>query len=451
MLFRSAAAAMGAADLAGLLRPYFEEAAPLHATAAAAAAAEAVAARAAITAASSSNSSSCSSVGSSSSIANSVAAAVGASGELGRRKKTVAPARTLAAVVAAAAVAGVSAPELCHGGEQKEQHHARSQQQQQQQQRQLHPLLRGLPLGRAFEPVPSATAISVVAAAAAVSTPASATGTESDASAAATGAAAASAAPGASTADSTSSTPLAQSQLAQSLSHPHSAVAATAATQSSSSSSSSLPGGLRAVAARAAAWLSDTGDVQSFSVLALALTSCFPPSQLSEREEDAAAAAPGARVTATFDVNDLVARPLRRLALHSYRELLRRLRLDVEAARVLKLSRIPALATEPLKGTAMADGGVADPSPSAPAALAAINNEPAPAAGSAGRRGQPLCGVCREGVAGLWVWCRGCGHGGHLTHVMDWFRTGAQHCPAGCGHACVEDDTLATGPQDDWA
>jgi hypothetical protein len=38
-------------------------------------------------------------------------------------------------------------------------------------------------------------------------------------------------------------------------------------------------------------------------------------------------------------------------------------------------------------------------------------------------------------VKGLFAWCQGCGHGGHLAHMRDWF---AKHstCPAGCGHAC---------------
>lgn len=38
-------------------------------------------------------------------------------------------------------------------------------------------------------------------------------------------------------------------------------------------------------------------------------------------------------------------------------------------------------------------------------------------------------------VKGPNVWCQGCGHGGHLIHMQEWF---SKHiwCPAGCGHMC---------------
>lgn len=40
-------------------------------------------------------------------------------------------------------------------------------------------------------------------------------------------------------------------------------------------------------------------------------------------------------------------------------------------------------------------------------------------------------------VKGLYVWCQGCGHGGHLQHLKDWFD-GNSLCPtAGCGHICT--------------
>jgi hypothetical protein len=35
----------------------------------------------------------------------------------------------------------------------------------------------------------------------------------------------------------------------------------------------------------------------------------------------------------------------------------------------------------------------------------------------------------------LYVWCQGCGHGGHLHHMQDWLNS-SQWCPAGCGHRC---------------
>ncbi|XP_012910762.1 GATOR complex protein WDR24 isoform X2 [Mustela putorius furo] len=46
-----------------------------------------------------------------------------------------------------------------------------------------------------------------------------------------------------------------------------------------------------------------------------------------------------------------------------------------------------------------------------------------------------MCAVCHHVVKGLFVWCQGCSHGGHLQHIMKWLE-GSSHCPAGCGHLC---------------
>jgi WD40 repeat protein len=48
----------------------------------------------------------------------------------------------------------------------------------------------------------------------------------------------------------------------------------------------------------------------------------------------------------------------------------------------------------------------------------------------------PLCALCQLPVTGLYVWCQGCGHGGHLDHMRDWFTTVSPLCPSGCGHSC---------------
>ncbi|XP_078610021.1 GATOR2 complex protein WDR24-like [Branchiostoma floridae x Branchiostoma japonicum] len=45
------------------------------------------------------------------------------------------------------------------------------------------------------------------------------------------------------------------------------------------------------------------------------------------------------------------------------------------------------------------------------------------------------CSVCHHVVKGLYVWCQGCSHGGHIHHIQEWLRTN-QQCPAGCGHCC---------------
>jgi hypothetical protein len=46
------------------------------------------------------------------------------------------------------------------------------------------------------------------------------------------------------------------------------------------------------------------------------------------------------------------------------------------------------------------------------------------------------CAVCRLPVRGLYVWCQGCGHGGHLQHMQDWFAAYGSLCPTGCQHVC---------------
>ncbi|XP_077297992.1 WD repeat domain 24 [Arctopsyche grandis] len=46
-----------------------------------------------------------------------------------------------------------------------------------------------------------------------------------------------------------------------------------------------------------------------------------------------------------------------------------------------------------------------------------------------------LCSVCHQVVKGLYAWCQGCSHGGHLEHMRSWMAEHKQ-CPAGCGHLC---------------
>ena len=45
------------------------------------------------------------------------------------------------------------------------------------------------------------------------------------------------------------------------------------------------------------------------------------------------------------------------------------------------------------------------------------------------------CFICHESVKGMFVWCPGCGHGGHLDHALEWFGKN-EFCPTGCGHKC---------------
>ncbi|GAB5363477.1 hypothetical protein AAMO2058_000886600 [Amorphochlora amoebiformis] len=48
------------------------------------------------------------------------------------------------------------------------------------------------------------------------------------------------------------------------------------------------------------------------------------------------------------------------------------------------------------------------------------------------------CSLCQLPVRGLYVWCQGCGHGGHFKHMMEWFGSpeGEGVCPSGCLHRC---------------
>ncbi|XP_022079765.1 GATOR complex protein WDR24-like [Acanthaster planci] len=45
------------------------------------------------------------------------------------------------------------------------------------------------------------------------------------------------------------------------------------------------------------------------------------------------------------------------------------------------------------------------------------------------------CSVCHLPVKGLYVWCQGCSHGGHIQHIQEWLQENPM-CPTGCGHYC---------------
>lgn len=45
------------------------------------------------------------------------------------------------------------------------------------------------------------------------------------------------------------------------------------------------------------------------------------------------------------------------------------------------------------------------------------------------------CCICHLPVKGVFLWCQGCSHGGHVQHVKDWFSRNVE-CPTGCGHVC---------------
>ncbi|KAJ1966415.1 SEA (Seh1-associated) complex subunit [Dispira parvispora] len=46
------------------------------------------------------------------------------------------------------------------------------------------------------------------------------------------------------------------------------------------------------------------------------------------------------------------------------------------------------------------------------------------------------CALCHLPAKGQVIWCRGCGHGGHAKHLIEWYRKHST-CPTGCGHECT--------------
>lgn len=51
------------------------------------------------------------------------------------------------------------------------------------------------------------------------------------------------------------------------------------------------------------------------------------------------------------------------------------------------------------------------------------------------KRTPNLCVLCRRIVRGLFAWCQGCSHGGHLKCLRKWYGENTL-CPTGCGHHC---------------
>ncbi|XP_055756035.1 GATOR complex protein WDR59-like [Salvelinus fontinalis] len=51
------------------------------------------------------------------------------------------------------------------------------------------------------------------------------------------------------------------------------------------------------------------------------------------------------------------------------------------------------------------------------------------------------CAICHVAVRGSSNFCLSCGHGGHTSHMMEWFRTQDQ-CPTGCGCQCLLQSTF---------
>ena len=71
------------------------------------------------------------------------------------------------------------------------------------------------------------------------------------------------------------------------------------------------------------------------------------------------------------------------------------------------------------------------------------------------RRRVAMCFLCHQPVKGMFVWCPGCGHGGHLEHALQWFGGGEngkevrEVCPTGCGHRCNFREMVTSFPRTD--
>lgn len=51
------------------------------------------------------------------------------------------------------------------------------------------------------------------------------------------------------------------------------------------------------------------------------------------------------------------------------------------------------------------------------------------------------CVICRIAVKGCSSFCLSCGHGGHTTHMEEWFSD-MEVCPSGCGCRCLEESNI---------
>ncbi|KAI1304163.1 GATOR complex protein WDR24 [Halotydeus destructor] len=111
----------------------------------------------------------------------------------------------------------------------------------------------------------------------------------------------------------------------------------------------------------------------------------------------------------------------------SYIELLARFQLWNAANQVIKLSPLPAInqlnqTSTTLKVSCNVCGKTSNKT-RGPWTCANCSTRPS------------QCSVCHIRVAGLYVWCQGCSHGGHVEHMQEWMAI-SRYCPTGCGHQC---------------
>ncbi len=111
--------------------------------------------------------------------------------------------------------------------------------------------------------------------------------------------------------------------------------------------------------------------------------------------------------------------------LYSYIDLLHRFQLQIEAAKFLKIIPLPSIREES-ETTSIYHTHCSQ----CFKALAVKNGRC-----DRCRKFPSICSVCNLVVKGIYAWCQGCGHGGHIPHMREWYKNHVD-CPSGCGHYC---------------
>jgi len=164
-----------------------------------------------------------------------------------------------------------------------------------------------------------------------------------------------------------------------------------------------------AVTAETLTWLAEQGDVQNAVSMYIALSGGRNGGAGEER------------------VRGLVEEAILEHWWLSYMELLHRLQLFTQGNQVLTLCPLPAVNRLNLNSTIVYTSCTK---------CGKVLSKPGGAWWCERCRAPPArCSVCHAVVKGLFVWCQGCGHGGHVLHLQRWMKE-QKSCPAGCGHKC---------------
>ncbi|KAJ3148061.1 WD repeat-containing protein 24 [Geranomyces variabilis] len=115
----------------------------------------------------------------------------------------------------------------------------------------------------------------------------------------------------------------------------------------------------------------------------------------------------------------------------SYIDLLHRFKLWIPATAVIRAAPVPSARARNQESTTIHTICNHCSKPMIPAA----NGAPNWACEHCGRLVNP-CSFCHKTTKGLYVWCQGCTHGGHLECLTGWFSEELECC-TGCGHQCL--------------